>query len=239
LPIYSGGIKVEFKIIEKTTHSGRITELYSRLAWMYDFFTDHELAHHKKAVQMAEIKENDVVLEVACGTGRATVEIAKLIGEKGKFYAIDLTQEMLGRAKNKLRKHNLLDKVDLKLGDAKNLPFPDETFDIVYNAYMFDLIDIDEFSAILSEFKRVLKPSGKLVLVNMSKNKAIKTLYEFLYERRLLGFTSGSCRPVFMKPFLEEAGFEKVERIYRKNRSCFFLNLLVGTEIVIGYKPRF
>ncbi len=227
---------MEFEIIEKTTYSGKISELYSRLAWIYDLFTDHEPAHHKRVVQMAGIKEDDVVLEVACGTGRATVEIARIIGEEGKFYAIDLTQAMLKRAENKLKKHNLLDKVDLRLGDAKNLPYPDETFDIVYNAYMFDLIDVSEFPTILSEFKRVLKPGGKLVLVNMSKNKKGKTLYEFLYEKGLLKFASGSCRPVFMKPFLEKTGFEKVERIYGKNRSWVFLNWLIGTEIILGYK---
>jgi len=229
--------RMEFEMIEKSRYSGKISKLYSRLAWFYDPFTDHEPAHHKEAIRMAGIKKDDLVLEVACGTGRATVEIAKLIGKEGRVYAIDLAEAMLERAKNKLKKHNLLDRVDLRLGDARNLPYSDRKFDVVYNAYMFDLIDITEMPSIISEFRRVLKPGGKLILVNMSKNKKGRTLYEFLYEKGLLGFASGACRPVFMKPFLEEAGFENIERIYRKNRSFFFLNLLVGTEIVIGYKP--
>lgn len=229
--------KMEFEIIEKSHYSGRISKLYSRLAWVYDLFTDFEPVHHKEAIQIAGIKENDSVLEVACGTGRATIEIIKHIGNEGKVYAIDLTEAMIERAKNKLKKRNLLNRVDLRLGNAKNLPFHNGTFDIVYNAYMFDLIDTSEMPNIISEFKRVLKPGGKLVLVNMSKNKKGKTLYEFLYEKGLLGFASGSCRPVFLKPFLEKVGFEKIERIYRKNRSFFFLNWLTGTEIVLGYKP--
>jgi demethylmenaquinone methyltransferase/2-methoxy-6-polyprenyl-1,4-benzoquinol methylase len=228
---------MSFRMIEKTTHSGEISKLYSRLAWIYNLFTDHEPAHHRKAAQLAEINEDDWVLEAACGTGRATVEIAKRIGESGRFYAIDLTEAMLARAKRKLKKHHLLDRVALALGDARELSFPDETFDLVYNAYMFDLLDTKDFPAILSEFKRVLKPGGRLVLVNMSNNRAGKTLYEFLYERGLLGFASGGCRPVFLRPFLEEAGFERIERIYRRNRSWFFLNWLSGTEILLGYKP--
>ncbi len=102
---------------------------------------------------------------------------------------------------------------------------------------MFDLIDLSDIPLILSEFWRVLKPGGKLILVNMSKDKAEKTLYEYLYEKGLLWFSSGSCRPVFLKPYVEDVGFERVKRIYRKNKSFFILNLMVGTEIVIGYKP--
>lgn len=82
-------------MIEKTTHSESVSKLYGRLAWVYDLFTDHEPAHHRKAVQLAGIKEEDRVLEVACGTGRATVEIAKRIGPRGKLYAIDITEAML------------------------------------------------------------------------------------------------------------------------------------------------
>ncbi|MBI5554617.1 MAG: class I SAM-dependent methyltransferase, partial [Elusimicrobia bacterium] len=201
--------KTKFQIIEKSTHSNKVAELYGRLAWIYNFFTDFEMSHHKKAVPLAEIKETDAVLEVACGTGRATVAIAKRIGRGGEFFAVDITKAMLNKAKNRLKKNGLLDRVQWQLGDAKKLQFPNNKFAFVYNAYMFDLIDASDFPDIISEFKRVLKPGGKLVLVNMSKNKKGKTFYEFLYEKGLLGFASGGCRPVVLKPFLKEAEFEK------------------------------
>jgi len=225
------------QVVEKSRYSGSIAGLYDRLAWMYDFFTDHEPAQHREALRLAQIKQDDSVLEVACGTGRATVEIASRIGEKGRFCAIDLSAKMLQRAKNKLRKRRLLDKVNLGLGDARQLGFAGDLFDVVYNAYMFDLIDTPEIPEILAEFKRVLKPGGRLVLIDMSKDKEGKTLYEFLYQAGLLSFASGSCRPVLMRPHIEAAGFERVERICRRNRSWFFLNWLTGTEIVVGYKP--
>jgi demethylmenaquinone methyltransferase/2-methoxy-6-polyprenyl-1,4-benzoquinol methylase len=232
-----GDVALPPQVVDKSRYSGNIAGLYNRLAWMYDFFTDHEPAHHREALQVAQIKPDDSVLEVACGTGRATVEIASRIGEKGRFCAIDLSEKMLQRAENKLRKRNLLDRVELRVGDARQLGFPGEAFDIVYNAYMLDLIDAGEIPSVLAEFRRVLKPGGKLVLIDMSKDKEGKTLYESLYEAGLLSFASGSCRPVLMKPYVEQVGFEKVERTYRKNRSWFFLNWLTGTEIVMGYKP--
>ena len=53
--------------------------------------------------------------------------------------------------------------------DARKLDYPDDTFDILYNGYMLDLIPLADMTPILSEFRRVLKPGGRLVLLNMSK----------------------------------------------------------------------
>jgi demethylmenaquinone methyltransferase/2-methoxy-6-polyprenyl-1,4-benzoquinol methylase len=226
-----------FKIIKTPQYQNKIPELYRHLAWIYDFFTDHEPAHHEEAIRVVGFENYDSVLEVACGTGRATVEIAKRLKRESRFYAIDLTKEMMERAQKKLQRYDLLDRVAFKVGDAKHLPFHEGMFDVVYNSYMFDLIDTSDMPKIISEFKRVLKPGGTLVLVNMSKDKKKKTLYEVLYERGLLSFASGGCRPVFMKPLLEDAQFMHVKRIYRKNKSFFLLNRLHGTEIVTANKP--
>ncbi len=225
------------KIIKTPQYQNKISELYRHLAWIYDFFTDYELAHHQEAIRMAGFENYDSVLEVACGTGRATIEIAKRLRKESRFYAVDLTKEMMTIAQNRLNKYDLLGRVDFRVEDAKRLPFPEGMFDIVYNAYMFDLIDVSDMAEIICEFKRVLKPGGTLVLVNMSKNREGKTLYEILYERGLLSFASGGCRPVFMKPLLESAQFVHVKRIYRKNKSLFLLSRLHGTEIVTANKP--
>ena len=228
------GAGTTYQIIGKSQFSGKIADLYNGLAPVYDFFTDHEIKHHKMAIQMAHICSDDLVLEVACGTGRATAEIADIIGRNNKLYAVDLTPGMMDRARKRLLKRNLLDKVDLKIANARDLPFPSDMFDVIYNSYMFDLIDLEEIPRILAEFKRVLKPGGKLILVNMSKRKKGLTLYETLYEKGILGSTSGSCRPVYLDYFLKDAGFEVIERVYADNHSWFFLNWLTGTEIVIA-----
>lgn len=185
---------------------------------------------------MAPIEPQETILEVACGTGRATLEIARQLAAGNKMFAVDLTEAMIQKAKKKIEREGLLDKVEFKLADAKALPFPDSSFDMLYNAYMFDLIDLPDIPEIISEFKRVLKPGGRLVLVNMSKNTDKKTLYEALYEKGLLSFATGSCRPVLLKEYLKKAGFQKVQRFYRKNHSWFPLSWLHGTEIVLAHK---
>jgi ubiquinone/menaquinone biosynthesis C-methylase UbiE len=225
-------------MVQRAPDSDKVRALYGRLARVYDLFTDFEPAHHRQAVALAAIQPHETVLEVACGTGRATAQIAREVGRDGRFYALDLTPAMLQRATSRLAKDGLLERVDLRQGDAADLPYPDASVDVIYNGYMFDLIDADRMPLVLAEFARVLKPGGRVVLVNMSKDKDGQTLYEWLYERGLLGFASGACRPVQMAPLLEQAGFKHIERIYRRNRSFFFLNWLTGTEIVVARKAR-
>jgi SAM-dependent methyltransferase len=100
---------------------------------------------------------------------------------------------------------------------------------------MLDLIPLEGFEPILKEMQRVLKPGGKLVLLNMSKLDEKKTFYESIYK-----WTGIPCRPVLMAPYLETLGFKNVERNYRAPRPHNFFErivaLLWGQEIVQGYK---
>ena len=212
-----------------------ISRLYSRLSRIYDLFTDHEPRHHREAVALGAIRAGDAVLEVAVGTGRALPDIARGVGEHGRVCGLDLTGAMLKVAGAKLKRQGLHQKVELARGSAFSLPYQDGKFDVVYNAYMLDLIDSPQIPGVLLEFKRVLKPGGEIILVNMSKNTEKKTLFEFLYEQGLV--TYGNCRPVLGEPWVKQAGFENIRRIYRRNFSWFRLNLLAGTEIVIADKP--
>jgi demethylmenaquinone methyltransferase/2-methoxy-6-polyprenyl-1,4-benzoquinol methylase len=139
---------------------------------------------------------------------------------------------MLDQACDKLDKKGLSGIVHLKQGNARELPYPEATFDLVYNGYMFDLIPLDGFLPILKEFQRVLKPGGKLVLVNMSKPDGRKTFYEKVYER---GWAVMPCRPVLMSPLLEPAGFTGIQRFYRPIRGSI-VSLLWGQEIVLARK---
>lgn len=223
-----------YKIVDPNFKTEERTRSYYRWrAGGYDKVTSYEVVHHREAVQLADIQPADHILEVACGTGRASVELASCLGEKGKLDALDMSETMLAHAQRKVIELGLLDKVEFKLGSAQTLPYPDQTFDRLYNAYMFDLIEVGQFHPILKEFKRVLKPGGKLVLVNMSKDSRRKILYERIYEIVRLF----PCRPVAMERYVLETGFEEVQRIYR-NSYTGFITLPFGTEIVTACKTR-
>ncbi|MEW6403624.1 MAG: class I SAM-dependent methyltransferase, partial [Chloroflexota bacterium] len=147
--------------------------------------------------------------------------------------ALDLSEAMMAQCRAKIGKFKLGTRVHFKQANARELPFSDETFDVVYNGYMFDLIPLDGSLPILNEMARVLKPGGKLALVNMSKRNTRRTFFDTMYEK---GLPVGPCRPVLMHPYLELAGFVDSERIYRPNH-VGFIPLPFGTEIVLARKP--
>lgn len=217
-------------IVEATHSQDKVQKYYRWRASNYDAGSSFEIEHHLEAIRLADIGTHQHILDVACGTGRATVDLAKAVGENGAIDALDLSDDMLAQARSKLEKLGLADRVTFKQGNARNLPYPDATFDILYNGYMFDLIPLDGFLPILKEFGRVLKPGGKIVLVNMSKPDTKKTFYEKIYEK---GWAVMPCRPVMMSPLLEEAGFSDLTRLYRPSHGLI-VSRLWGTEIVMG-----
>lgn len=225
---------LDHPIIVAPSHQNeeRTKSYYTSSAARYDRLTGYEMAHHEEAFSLAAIQHGEHVLEVACGTGRATVELARLVGPTGKLDALDLTEAMMQKARQKVQALGFSERVEFRAGDARQLSYPDRTFDVLYNSYMFDLIAVNQFEPILTEFRRVLKPGGRLVLVNMSKNRPEKTLFESLYERGWMG----ACRPVLLKDFVQRVGFLEVQRVYRQS-SGLFLPLPFGAEIVIAHNP--
>jgi demethylmenaquinone methyltransferase/2-methoxy-6-polyprenyl-1,4-benzoquinol methylase len=220
-------------IVEAThTTEDKIQKYYRWRASNYDARSSFEVEHHLEAIGLADIQEGQRVLDVACGTGRATADLAKAVGPHGLVDALDLTDAMLAQAHAKLDQLGLASRVNFKQGNARDLPYPDATFDLLYNGYMFDLIPIERFLPILKEFERVIKPGGKLVLVNMSKPQPRKTFYEAIYEK---GWAVMPCRPVMMSPLLEPAGFTDITRLYRPSHGLI-VSWLWGTEIVLARK---
>jgi ubiquinone/menaquinone biosynthesis C-methylase UbiE len=223
-------------MIESTYTDDKSKKYYAWRASNYDVMAEWEREFHEEAVETAEVQKGQRVLVVACGTGRGMTELAQAVGPTGRVDALDISEQMIEQARAKTAALGLTNRVHFEQGNAKELPYPDETFDIVYNGYMLDLIPLDGFDVILEEMRRVLKPGGKLVLLNMSKPDEKKTFYESIYK-----WTGIPCRPVLMAPYLEKLGFQHVQRNYRAPRPHDFYGwiaaLLWGQEIVLGLKP--
>src|SRR5512141_2270313 len=128
----------------ESTHPAveQITKYYSWRASNYDAGTAFEVEHHAEALRLANIQPGQHVLDVACGTGRGTVGLAQAVGTSGQVDALDLSDAMLEQARAKIEKLGLSDRVHFKQGNARELPYPAESFDVVYNGYMFDLIPL-------------------------------------------------------------------------------------------------
>jgi ubiquinone/menaquinone biosynthesis C-methylase UbiE len=206
-----------------------VPRIYKKVASVYDIWARlTESKARKRCLALAGIRDGESVLEVAVGTGQAFVEI---LGSNptGVNEGIDLTEEMVSRARQKVINLGFMNHI-LKIGDAYDLKYSENSFDVVINNYMFDLLPEDDFSVVLTEFKRVLRPNGRLVIVNMTKSEHwYHSLWEFVY--RLNPAWMGGCRGVFLQPHLESAGFADVRRE-------FISQLTFPSEVVYGLKPK-
>lgn len=216
----------DYGIIEAPVEVDRIRKTYNWMSKIYFLAIPLEKRARMRGIELAQIQPSDNVLEVAVGPGYSFLEILKRVDRKNTVYGVDLSPGMLKKAE-KLATKNGYKNFDLREADTRYLPFEDETFDIVYNSYMLDLIPIADFPVILKEFHRVLKKDGRLVLVNLSKKDSSPVLLEKLYQ--LTGaYAWGGCRPVLMESFVRQLGFKNIAREMPKN--------ILPSEIISAFK---
>lgn len=201
--------KIQNGIIEAPVEVEKIRKTYSWMSKIYFLAAPMEKRARMRGIELAQIQPGDKVLEVAVGIGHSFLEIIKRVGRRNTVYGVDLTPAMLEKTK-KLVTNKRYSNFELKESDARHLPFPDNTFDVLYNSYMLDLIPIADFPIVLKEFQRVLKKDGRLVLVNLSKKDSDPVFLEKLYK--MSPYFWGGCRPVLMESFAKQAGFRNVKR---------------------------
>ena len=202
-----------------------IETLYDSLSGIYDVWgTLAESRARNRAIELADIRDGQNILEVAVGTGLAFYEIVKR-NRKGQNLGIDISPGMLAKARKRLGKLSQAN-YELELGNAFHLPAEDQKFDLLLNNYMFDLIPFDEMDEILAEFKRVLKNGGKLVLVNMTKGERFGSgLYDLVF--RLSPKSMGGCRGIRLSERLMDHGFHVETREYHQQ-------LLFPSEVIVA-----
>ncbi len=210
-----------------------IKRAYNRRSWVYSkTVAQMEWTYHLTALDMANIKAGEKILEVAVGPGLTLVELAKRAGRETKIHGIDTSTGMLSLAEKNLLAHGFSN-FQLEEADSRQLPFEDNTFDFLYNGYMLDLIPVQDMPKILNEFHRVLKPGGRMILLNMSKrDETTKSSRETLYSilpAKLILYILGGCRPVLMAGMVNAARFENTTRT--------FLDGKFPSEIVTATKP--
>lgn len=189
-----------------------VRRTYTRIAPTHDWLARLVEAEARQlAIDWLDVEDGETVLEVAVGTGLSFQHFLAQ-NPNGWTVGVDLTPAMLRRAKRRAERAST-DRYRLQLGDAYDLDFEANTFDALFNSYMFDLLPKDDFTTVLSEFRRVLRPGGRLVLANMTTgrrwyNQLWSTIY-WIHPSLL-----GGCRNVRIAPYLEKTGFTNVRRRY-------------------------
>lgn len=225
--LWTACCRKEYQPLDAKLSQKRIGAVYNRIAPIYDIWGKlTESRARERAIELAEIKDGQHILEVAVGTGLAFQEIVKR-NPKGINTGIDLSPGMLDKARKRLSRISG-GHYSLQLGTAGQLPMENESIDSLMNNYMFDLIPFAEMDAILQEFRRVLKKEGRLILVNMTEGERFGSgLYDLIY--RISPQTMGGCRGVGLTERLERNGFRVEKREY-------FQQMLFPSEVILAFK---
>ncbi|MBA4543137.1 MULTISPECIES: demethylmenaquinone methyltransferase [Thermoactinomyces] len=166
-----------------------VHEVFESIAKNYDWmntllsFRMHKLWRRFAMKKMA-VKPGDTALDVCCGTCDWTISLAKSSGT-GRIVGLDFSANMLKVGKGKVEKAGLDGQVELIQGDAMQLPFPDHTFD--HATIGFALRNVPDIVQVLNEMKRVVKPGGQVVSLELSKPSwpPFRAVYYLYFERIL------------------------------------------------------
>ncbi len=182
------------------------------------------------AIEIANVKNHEIVLETAVGTG---LSFAKLVqrNPNGHTTGVDVTPEMLARARRRMKRHGFDPGCyTLTDGDAYQLGFVDNSFDLVVNGYMFDMLPVSDFCQVLNEFTRVLKPEGRLLLLYLGHpRKWYESLWNGLYC--IHPFFLGGCRGISLVEAVQSTGLEILDH-------RFVSQLSFPSEILLCQKSR-
>lgn len=167
-------------ISSKENKQRYVNRLFETIASRYDFFTAFmsygmDRGWKRKMIAMADLKGKETALDLACGTGDITFEIARRL-KQGRAVGLDITRSMLKIAERKRREAQIAN-VDFHRADIMELPFEDEAFDCVTGGYA--LRNVPDVEGALLEIRRVLRPGGRFLSLDFGhpSNKIYRWLY--------------------------------------------------------------
>ena len=170
-----------FKTVEETEKAQHVRGVFDSVASKYDVMNDLMSAGLHRVwkaytVKVANLKEGDQVLDIAGGTGDLALAFAKKVGASGRVVHTDINEAMLSTGRDRLLNCGMV--LPTLVCDAEKLPFADGHFDVVSVA--FGLRNMTHKERALQEMCRVLKPGGKLLVLEFSKvAKPLEKMYDW------------------------------------------------------------
>lgn len=159
-----------FQTVDEAQKAGRVRGVFDSVAAKYDVMNDlMSFGLHRAwkayTVAVANLREGQSVLDIAGGTGDLARAFAKKVGAKGTVVHTDINEAMLRRGRDRLLDEGMV--LPTLICDGESLPFPTGTFDLVSVA--FGLRNMTHKDKALAEMNRVLKPGGRLLVLEFSK----------------------------------------------------------------------
>jgi len=219
-----------FEQVAEAEKAQRVAEVFTSVAQRYDVMNDlmsggmHRL-WKTFTIARSGVREGSRVLDVAGGTGDLALAFARKAGKSGQVWLTDINKAMLTNGRDRLCDKGFL--LPVAQCDAEKLPFPDDYFDCVSVA--FGLRNMTHKDAALGEMQRVLRPGGRLLVLEFSQVwKPLAPIYDFysfnLIPRLGAAITRDEASYRYLaesirvhpdqqtlKTMMEQSGFEKVE----------------------------
>lgn len=185
----------------KTTHFGfqqvptgekaeRVADVFHSVAARYDLMNDlmsggiHRL-WKRFAIEVSGARRGQAILDIAAGTGDLSARFARIVGSEGRVVMADINESMLRIGRDRLLDRGIAGNLELVQADAQNLPFADNSFDCITIA--FGLRNVTDKNMALRSMLRVLRPGGRLLVLEFSKpqSRLLEKVYD-QYSFRLL-----------------------------------------------------
>jgi len=176
---------------------------YDLMEWFLDTFLFRGQVRElrQRTATLARIQLGDAVLDVGCGTGTLAIEVARRLGRAGRVAGIDPGTRQIARARSKAARRNL--PIEFQTGVIEQLPFPDQTFDVVLSTLMMHHLPNTLKRQGLAEIARVLKPGGRLVIADFKRKQE--------RQGQASRFHAGGSSILDLAALVKDAGFEDLE----------------------------
>lgn len=172
-----------FKTVPTEEKARHVAQVFHSVAGKYDLMNDlmsggiHRL-WKRFTIQLSAVREGHRVLDIAGGTGDLAIQFARLVGATGQVVLADINASMLAVGRDRLIERGAVGNLSFAQADAQTLPFADNSFDCVSIA--FGLRNVTDKELALRSMLRVLKPGGRLLVLEFSK--PLNPLLEKLYD---------------------------------------------------------
>lgn len=223
-----------------------VQDTFNSIAGKYDLMNTlmsmgMDNSWRRKTVKIVGAKQGMNMVDICCGTGKMTLELAAAVGPSGKVTGIDFSEEMLNIARRSISQASFNDHIRLLQGDAMDLPFNENCFDGATVGW--GLRNLPDLRKGISEMIRVIKPGSMVVSLDMGKPSlpVFKQLYWLYFEKIVpfLGKIQGGKQKEYNYLYHSACEFETQSQLAGIFEECGLTNCgysdLAGGVVAIVY----
>jgi demethylmenaquinone methyltransferase/2-methoxy-6-polyprenyl-1,4-benzoquinol methylase len=172
-----------YQTVDEDSKEALVADVFHSVASKYDIMNDmmsggiHRI-WKRFTIELSAVRTGQTVLDIAGGTGDLAARFTRLVGQEGKVILADINESMLRVGRDKLTNNGVCGNIDYVQANAEHLPFEDDSIDCITIA--FGLRNVTHKDRALESMLRVLKPGGRLLVLEFSKplNPLLSKLYD-------------------------------------------------------------